>query len=126
MIGILATVLTFVALAGALWAAVLVVANKPIQLREWHGLWLYGLAVLVELGLLAQLVIGVVRLVGEDRPVDGHTFVGYLVASLLVLPLAAFWALAERTRWGPAVMVVGFLVVPVLIVRLRQLWDVHV
>jgi len=126
VIEILATVLTYVALAAAVWAAVLVVANKPVQLREWHGLWLYGVVALLELGLLAQLVGGIVRLIGDDRQIDTFAFLGYLITPLVVLPLAALWALAERTRWGPAVMVIGCLTVPVLIVRLRQVWEAHV
>lgn len=126
MIEILAAVLTYVALAAAVWAAVLVVAGKPIQLREWHGLWLYGLVLLVEVGLLVQLVAGIVRLTTDDRQVDTLAYLGYLITPLLVLPLAGFWALVERTRWGPAVMVVGCLTVPILILRLGQVWDAHV
>ncbi|MFC4858062.1 hypothetical protein [Actinophytocola glycyrrhizae] len=126
MIEILAAVLTYVALAAAVWAAVLVVVGKPIQLREWHGLWLYGVALLVEVGLLVLLVAGIVRLATEDRQVDALAYLGYLVTSLLVLPLAGFWALVERTRWGPAVLVVGCLTVPILLLRLDQVWNAHV
>ncbi|MGB3444384.1 MAG: hypothetical protein WBA97_37065 [Actinophytocola sp.] len=126
MIEILAAVLTYVAFAAAVWAAVLVVVGKPIQLREWHGLWLYGVVILLEVGLLVQLVAGIVRLATADRQVDALAYLGYLITSLLVLPLAGFWALAERTRWGPAVMVVGCLTVPVLILRLGQVWNAHV
>ncbi len=126
MIDVLATVLTYVALAAAVWAAVLVVVNKPIQLREWHGLWLYGLVALLEVGLLGQLVAGIVRMATDDRHVDGLAFVGYLIATLIILPLAGFWALAERSRWGPAVLVAGCLTIPVLIIRLDQLWNFYV
>lgn len=126
MIEILATVLTYVALAAAVWAAVLVVVNKPIQLREWHGLWLYGLVALLEVGLLGQLVVGIVKMATDDRQVAGLEFLGYLLTSLVILPLAGVWALAERTRWGPVVMVVGCLTIPVLIIRLEQVWNAHV
>lgn len=126
MFEILAAVLTYVAFAAAVWAAVLVVVGKPIQLREWHGLWLYGVVILLEVGLLVQLVAGIVRLATDDRQVDALAYLGYLITSLLVLPLAGFWALVERTRWGPAVMVVGCLTVPVLILRLGQVWNAHV
>lgn len=126
MIEILATVLTYVALAAAVWAAVLVVVGKPIQLREWHGLWLYGVVVLLEVGLLVQLVAGIVRLATADHQVDGLAYLGYLITVLIVPPLAGVWALAERSRWGPAVMVVGCLTVPVLILRLGQVWNAHV
>jgi hypothetical protein len=126
VIEILAAVLTYVALAAAVWAAVLVVVGKPIQLREWHGLWLYGVVLLLEVGLLVQLVAGIVRLATADRQVDSLAYLGYLITALLIPPLAGFWALAERSRWGPAVMVVGSLTVPVLILRLGQVWNAHV
>lgn len=126
MIEVLAAVLTYVALAGAVWAAVLVVANKPIDLRKWHGLWLIGLVALLELGLLVQLVVGIVKMAGDDRDLETATFLGYLITLLLVPPIAGFWALAERSRWGPVVMVVGCLTVPVLILRLGQVWDARV
>jgi hypothetical protein len=126
MIEVLAAVLTYVALAAAVWSAVLVVANKPIELRAWHGLWLYGVVALLEVGLLAQLVVGIVKLSTDDRTVETATFLGYLITLLLIPPIAGFWALLERTRWGPVVMVVGCLTIPVLILRLRQVWEAHV
>jgi hypothetical protein len=125
MVEACATVLIFSALAVAVWAALLVIAGRPVVIDKWHGLALFGGAALLELGLLAQVVVGFVNLFGTDRQVDGLTFGGYLVGILLILPLAGLWALAERTRWGPAVMVVGCLVIPVLIVRLGQIWDGH-
>lgn len=126
MIEILTTALTYLALAAATWAAVLVIANKPVQLREWHGLWLYCGLVLLEVGLLVQLVAGVVNMIGDDRAVDALAFLGYLVTPLVIVPLAGFWALAERTRWGPSVIVFGCLTIPVLIIRLQQVWNMYV
>lgn len=126
MIEVLATVLTYLALAAAVWSAVLVVVGKPVQLREWHGLWLYGLVALIEVGLIVQLVGGIIRLATDDRQVAGFEFVGYLLTTALILPAAAFWALLERTRWGPAVLIVGCLTIPVLIIRLRQVWEANV
>lgn len=120
---VLATVLTWLALGAAIWAAVLVAAGTPVQLHAWHGLGLYGVLAALEAGLLAQLVVGVVLVTTLDRPIDTLTFLGYLAGVVLVLPLAAVWTLAERTRWGPSVAMIGCLTVPVLIARLRQLWD---
>lgn len=125
MIDMLATVLTFVALGAAALAVVLVVANRPLDLRRPASLALVGVALLLELGLLAQAVAGVVRLIVDGRQVDGLSFVGYLVGPVLIVPLAAAWALGERSRWGTGVLVVGLLAVPVMIVRLRQIWAGH-
>lgn len=126
MIEVLAAVLTYLALALAVWSAVLTVANKPIELREWHGLWLYGLVLVLEVGLLAQLVVGIVQLATDDRQIETATFLGYLITMVLIPPVAGFWALLERTRWGPVVMVVACLTIPVLVIRLRQVWEAHV
>ncbi|MGQ0838204.1 hypothetical protein [Actinokineospora sp.] len=122
MIDSLSTVLTWLAVGAAVWALVLVVANRPLRLDRRYTRALLGFLLLVELGLLAQAVVGLVKLAGLDRDIEGLTFAGYLVGALLVLPAAAFWSLAERTRWSTSVLVVGALVVPVLIVRLDQIW----
>src|SRR5262245_3731507 len=80
-------------------------------------------AALGEAGLLVQVVWAVVRLSSGGRPVGGMAvFIGYLIGSLLILPIAAAWGMAERTRWGPAVLAAGFLVMAVLVVRMQQVW----
>lgn len=114
----LSTVLIYAPLAVALFAVVMTVLGKPLG-----GLHLLGLA-LLELGLLAQVVVAVVLLVRGDRPVDGLlTFVLYLVGSLLVLPVGVIWGLMDRSRWSSAVVAVACLVVPVLVVRMNQVWS---
>ncbi|MBB5960352.1 hypothetical protein FHS29_006975 [Saccharothrix tamanrassetensis] len=125
MIDSLAVALTVLALVAAAWALLLVVLDKPLTLETKLTLGIAGVVVLLEVGLLVQAVIGVVRLVGLDRDISGPTFVGYLVAPVLVLPLAGFWALAERSRWGASVLLVGCLSVPVMILRLHQVWAGH-
>lgn len=125
MIDSLAVALTVLALVAAAWALVLVVLDKPLTLETKPTLGVAGLVVLLEVGLLVQAVIGVVRLVGLDREISGATFVGYLLGPVVVLPLAGFWSIAERSRWGAAVLVVGCLSVPVMIVRLHQVWSGH-
>jgi hypothetical protein len=122
----LSSTLIFVALGAALWSLVLMIVNVPVLPRRWFGLGLLGVLALLELGLLGQAVLGFVRMFTADRELDELTYGGYLVGSLAVLPLAALWALAERSRWGPGVLLVGCLTVPVLIVRLGQIWEAHV
>jgi hypothetical protein len=84
-----------------------------------------GLLALIEIGLVAQLVLGVMRVVEGHEGVSVPTYVGYLVGSLVILPLAAGWSWAERTRNGTAVLLVGLLVVPFLFVRLHDIWSTH-
>ena len=81
-----------------------------------------GVVPVVEALTLAQLVVGIVQLASTDRDVNGPVFVAYLVGLVLVLPLASVWAVAEKSRWGTGVLVIGGLVLVVLVARLQQLW----
>ncbi len=77
---------------------------------------------LVEIGLLVQLVVGIAQLFTADRDVPAFTFVGYLLGVLVVLPIGVVWSLGEKSRSGTAVLLVATGVVPVLILRLQQIW----
>jgi hypothetical protein len=114
---IFATALTLAAVAGAVWSFVLLLLKRPVGLVV-----LLGFLGLVELGLLVQAVLGIVALAGIARDVEGLTFVCYLIGSLLILPAAAWWARAERSRWGVGVLLVACLVVPIMILRMNQVW----
>lgn len=113
------TVLIVATLIAAGLTLVPLVRGRPI------GLPLIGVLVLIELGLLALAVLGVLNLARTDRDVAGVTFVAYLVGSLFVLPIAGAWARAERSRWGSGVLLLACLVLPVLIVRMKQIWAGH-
>lgn len=123
MINTLTVALTAAALLAAAWSALLMALGKPLTLDTGATLGLAGLVLLLEVGLLAQAVIGVVGVVGTERQLDAPTFTGYLVAPVLVLPCAAVWSVAERTRWGSGVLLVACLSVPVMILRLHQIWS---
>ena len=94
----------------------LVVNRKPT-------LWLLGGLALLEVGLFVQLVLGIVLVVAADQEVSAFTFIGYLVATVVILPLGTLWALAEPTRSGTAVLVLTTLVIPFLVLRLDQIWS---
>jgi hypothetical protein len=51
------------------------------------------------------------------------TFIGYLVGIVVIPPFAAYWGLAERSRWGSAVAAVACLAVTAMTGRLLQLWQ---
>lgn len=119
MPSVLPSVLIAAALALAAITVVPLVRDKPA------GRPILVLLGLLELGLLTLAVLGIVNLAGTDREIDGATFVGYLVGTLAVLPAAVAWARAERSRWGNGVLIVGLLLIPVLIVRLNQIWTAH-
>ncbi|GAB2870261.1 hypothetical protein GCM10027176_84930 [Actinoallomurus bryophytorum] len=114
------------ALAASLIVGMLALAGLSLVMTALDrrvGRLLLATAALGEAGLLVQVVWAVMRLAGGHRPVGGlAVFIGYLIGSLLILPVAAAWGLGERTRWGPAVLAAGFLVMAVLIVRMQQVW----
>lgn len=120
MIGVLATGLVVAALVAAAWALVLLVLGQKVQRRVL--LPLLGYLALVEVALVVQAVTGLVNLARTDREVAGLTFGGYLLGSLLILPVGALVALAERSRWAAGVLLVACLTVPVMIVRMNQVW----
>jgi hypothetical protein len=117
LIHAVAVTLISIALALAAWSALMTVRGRPVGLSQ-----LIGLAV-AELALLTQAALAVLKMSGGQRPDGGiWLFSLYLAGSLILLPLAGLWGRADRTRWGSGVMVVGYLVMAVLMVRMEQVW----
>lgn len=103
-----------VALAG--WAAWFVARDRAVVLRQ-----LWGAAVVEGLLVVQAVVAGVLAVTGSPD-VDAALFWGYVVTQAVVLPLAAAWAFAERTRWSSVVLLVAALTVAFLEYRLLQIW----
>ncbi len=114
----LQVVLGVIAAVVALWLVVLIILDRP------PGDWLFGALVILEVGVLVQLVIGVVRVFGDHQGVNVAAYLGYLIGTPLLLPVAFLWSASERTRSGTAVLLVSVVVLPVLFLRLHQLWTV--
>ncbi|MCW2754742.1 MAG: hypothetical protein JWQ32_2153 [Marmoricola sp.] len=104
---------------GILWLAVLIVRD----LRPGNSA--LALLAVIEVGLVVQLVIGLVRVFGNHTGVSAAVYVAYLVGALLVLPIGVVWSSAERNRNGTAVLLIAVLVVPVLFLRLHDIWSAH-
>jgi hypothetical protein len=110
-------VLVMVALGvAAAWAAVEVTRNRALNVPLLVGV------VVLELLLAGQLGVGVVQLAGTDRDVPVLEFLAYQVGALLVLPVGVVWALAERSRYGPAVLIACCLTLVVMTARMQQIW----
>jgi hypothetical protein len=105
------------ALGYAAWCLYAVIRNQIP--REPHVIG----AGVVELLLLVMLVVAIVMLIVEGRPDQFGVFIAYLVFALIVIPIGLFWALAEKSRWGTTVLMIAALIVPVLVVRLQQIWE---
>ena len=60
--------------------------------------------------------------IGGTAPAQPVVFLAYLVV-VLAAPVGTWlWAKGEPSRWGPGVVCVAALVLPVLVVRLEQVW----
>jgi hypothetical protein len=116
--GAVPTTIIVAGLALAGYALLLTARNRRTSMSL-----LVALGVL-EILLLVQVGIVLARLASGKHPADLPTLVGYLIATPFVPLAAAFWALLERSRWGPAVIAVAGLVAAVLMVRLHQIWPV--
>ena len=104
------------ATAQALWALWFVIADRAVILKQlWGGAVVEGL-------LLVQVLVAAVMLATGDHAIAVGEFWGYLITILIILPFAAAWAFAERTRWSSVVMVVAALTVVFLQWRLVQIW----
>jgi hypothetical protein len=101
----------------AIWLVVLIVRDRLPDNR------LFAALAIIEVGLVAQLVIGLVRVFGDRGDLNVAAYVGYLVGSLLVLPIAFLWSAGERSRSGTGVLLVAVIAVVALFLRLHQLWE---
>lgn len=84
-----------------------------------------GLAV-VAVVVAVQVVIATVRLIGGAGPNGTDrvvTFVGYMLTTLLLPPAGAVLARMEPTRWGSGLIGAAAVIVPVLLLRMLQVWD---
>jgi len=113
---VLEIVIVSIAALVAVWLVVLIV--RDVEPDDY----LYAALALLEVGMLAQLVVGLVRVSGDHGGVNVAAYVGYLVGSVVLLPVAFLWSVGERTRAGTGVLLVAVIVVPVLFLRLHQLW----
>ena len=81
-----------------------------------------GIAAIVEVGLVVQLVTGLVGLGQIGDSTEKATFAAYLV-SLPVIPLGTvLLAIKEKSRWAMGSLAVGAFAVAVMAARCLQIW----
>jgi hypothetical protein len=110
------TVVTVLALALAVVTGVLALLDRKLPR------WVLVLVALLEVALLVMLVQCVVAWVGGNGPADPVVFLAYLVVVLVAAPGTVWWGAAEPGRWGTGVVCIAGLLIPVLVVRLQQVW----
>jgi len=114
--GTYATAITVVALFLAAWTLISAAANRP------RGVALLASGLVLEVLLLGFAIGGLVQMAGSDRDLARAEFVMYLVGALAIPPAAFVWAWGERSRAGTAVIALAFLITPVMILRVQQVW----
>lgn len=118
----LADALVAATLLGALWTLVLVVADRPMVLARRSTRALLAALAVVEVGLLAQAVVSTALVFGAGLGTEAYTLVGYALTLPFVVPLTVLWGLNDRSRWGAGVVLIGLVTLPVMILRMNDVW----
>lgn len=85
-----------------------------------------GAVLLVEVLLIVQLVVAVLAPAAGNNPSGSPLeFYTYLVSAIILVPLAGFWGLVERTRWSTVILGVASLAVAIMVYRMLQIWTVQ-
>lgn len=119
MTGIATIVCLVLALGVVIVSGVRALRDRAVTVRELY------VAGVLELGVLLYVVVRAIDLINGHHPQSMPLAVVYLVGILLVMPVAAALAIAERSKWGPVVLGVGALTVCVLFARIDQVWKMH-
>ena len=115
--------MTALQLALGAFSAVVAVGLVVLIVRDrLPGSTTFAALAALELGLVAQLVVGLVRVLGAHQRLSVPTYLGYLVGALLILPIGFLWSASERTRSGTAVLLVAVIALPVLFLRVHDIW----
>lgn len=88
--------------------------------RQERPRWLDQMVWMLELLLVVRALAGLGPLVGDDKPDSTSTYVGYLIASICVLPIAMKSIEGDRAVWSSAVVTVAALAIGVIAVRLEM------
>lgn len=98
------------------WAGWFAIRDRAVVLRQlWGGAVVEGL-------MVVQAVVAGIQQATGTVPAEPVVFWGYVITQLILLPAAALWAFAERTRWSSVVLLVAALAVAFLQLRLHQIW----
>lgn len=102
----------------AILAAIALLRGKPIDdPMFWTGLTAEGC-------MVALLAVGVALSGHGAQGMSTPLFIAYLAGMVVALPVAGFWAIAEReSRSSSGVMLVAALGLFVMLFRLVQIWN---
>ena len=116
MTGAFATLIIVVSLVVAAWSAVHLIINRPIS-RPLRASMLVVAAL-----FLVFAIGGIAQMLTSDRDFARLEFVGYLLLSPTIPVGAWWWVRGDTSRAASAILLVVALVMPVLVVRIQQVW----
>jgi hypothetical protein len=82
--------------------------------------WLDSMAWMLEFLVALRAASGLLALAGNDRPDELGAYLGYLVVSVCVVPLALGQVAEDRGAWSVGVVAVAAVAVAVISVRMVQ------
>lgn len=111
------TITVFASLGALLvWTGWFASRDRAVVLRQ---LWL---ALGVEVLFIAQAILIAIQLATGYKNSEPATLWGYILTTLILLPLAGLLAFAERTRWSSVVLCAATVACLVLQWRLIEIW----
>lgn len=116
MTGFFANATIIVSLVVAAWALVHLLIARPMSR------WLHASQLLLAAMFVVLAVGGIVQMIGTDRDFARLEFVGYLLLCPMIPIGSWWWTRGDDTRIGSAIVMVVGLVMPVLVVRIQQVW----
>ena len=116
MIPALAYVVLVLSGVAVVWGVVTAIADKPPGKAQL--LFAAGLEVVA----VVQSIIAAAKMAAGFRPAELATTIGYLIGIVILIPIAWFWANAERNRFSGIVLAVAALGVLAMTLRLLVLW----
>ena len=114
----LATIIIVGSLLLALASLITAIRDRTMGMILLCAFAVLEVALLVQGGLVIAAVAD-----GQGPAGERVTIFGYLAGQVLIPPAGVFLALAERTRWGPAILVVAGFSIAVMTGRLLQIWQ---
>lgn len=116
MINQVATAVALLSAVAAVWSAWKTIRHTRITDAVFY------VVSAVEVGTIVLLVAGIIGLSSTGRHVDGALLLSYLITLILVPPVALVWGVAEKSRWGTGVVLIGMWTVSVMAIRVMQVW----
>lgn len=102
--------------------AALVALLALVSVWRWHERppWLDSMVWMLEALLVIRALAGLGALLGDERPAEYSTHLGYLVASVCVIPIALRSVDEDRGSWSLGVVTVAVVACAVISVRMMS------